>query len=234
VPPRAKRRTPARSPLVARSKKKKRNSHGRTTYHHGDLSRALIEAGLQLVETLGPEAITLRAVARKAKVSHNAPYHHFASKSELLAAVAAAGFDRMIDLIRQQAAAARPSTPLDLLRCVGRGYMLYAVGNPSVFRLMFRPELTRPAEHPLLREAEGRAFGVLAEVIDSCQKAGQIAPGDPRMVSAFCWSGVHGAAMLYVDHVFRETPLGELPLDDLIRDVNDMILLTVRNWQPPR
>lgn len=57
-------------------------------YHHGDLSRALVDAARKILETEGPAALSLRAVAREAGVSPAAPYHHFKDKNDLLEAVA--------------------------------------------------------------------------------------------------------------------------------------------------
>ena len=65
------------------------------SYHHGNLKQALLEASLDLIRKAGAGAFTLREVARRAGVSHNAPYRHFRDKEELLAALAAEGFDRL-------------------------------------------------------------------------------------------------------------------------------------------
>ena len=72
---------------------------GPRTYHHGDLSRALIVAGRHILETQGPAALSLRAVARQAGVSPAAPYHHFKDKSELLDAVASEGWHALGEAI---------------------------------------------------------------------------------------------------------------------------------------
>ena len=64
-------------------------------YHHGNLRKTLLDAAVALIGEVGPRAFTLREVARRAGVSHNAPYRHFPSKDELLVAVAAEGFDRL-------------------------------------------------------------------------------------------------------------------------------------------
>jgi AcrR family transcriptional regulator len=189
------------------------------SYHHGDLRNALIEAGLAIVEQEGIEEVSLRAVARRASVSHSAPYHHFDTKAELLAAIAAAGFDRLVASIQQVAAESPLRCALDGLRAVGTGYLRFALAQPGVFRLMFRPELTRPADHPTLREAEARAFGTLLTTIVTCQKAGELPATDPRLLAAACWSTVHGLAVLHVEQVLRETPLGQLPIEDLARVV---------------
>src|SRR5581483_7666598 len=68
-------------------------------YHHGDLSRALVEAARRILEAEGPGALSLRAVAREAGVSPAAPYHHFKDKTELLEAVAQGGWEAISDAI---------------------------------------------------------------------------------------------------------------------------------------
>jgi AcrR family transcriptional regulator len=189
---------------------------GKKTYHHGDLRPALIEAGLAIVEGEGIAAVSLRAVARRAAVSHSAPYHHFASKSELLAAIAAAGFDRMVAAIDAAAGEMSLRSHLDALRAVGTGYLRFALGCPGVFRLMFRPELTKPAKHAVLAEAETRAFGKLLETVVACQRGGELPGSDPRPIAAACWSTMHGLAVLHTDQVLSETPLGQMPIEALI------------------
>lgn len=194
----------------------------RNRYHHGNLRAELLDAGLTIVEQEGVDAVSLRAVARRARVSHSAPYHHFATKAELLAALAAAGFDRMVVAIQQEMASA--VEPLDKLRAVGRGYMRFASENPSVFRMMFRPELTKPSQHPTLQEAEARAFGTLIETIALCQQAGHLPPGDPFELAACAWSGVHGLATLKVEQLLQETPLGDYAWDLLMNLVNEHVI----------
>lgn len=193
-------------------------------YHHGDLRHSLIEAGLAIVEQEGIEALSLRGVARRAQVSHSAPYHHFADRAGLLAAVAAEGFLRMVAEIQRQATTRPITCALDGLRCVGYGYVEFAAQNPGVFRLMFRPELTRPAQHPPLQQAEALAFGKLLESIIGCQAAGELPTGDPFPLALFAWSGVHGLAVLHVEQVLGETPLGERPFGELAHIVNETII----------
>jgi AcrR family transcriptional regulator len=210
----------------------KRKTKART-YHHGDLERALIKAGLAIVERDGVEALSLRAVARRAKVSHAAPYHHFRGKAGLLAAVAAAGFLQMVQVISEEAMRAKAIDPIDRLRAVGRGYVLFAVTHPSIFRLMFRPELTQPSEHTRLQEAEAAALGTLLETIIAAQQSGQLPGRDPRPLAGFAWSGVHGLAMLHIDNVIAETPLRELPFDQIAAEMNEAIIsgLKAHRWE---
>lgn len=196
----------------------------REHYHHGHLRDALIEAGLAIVEDEGVDAVSLRAVARRANVSHSAPYHHFASKAELLAALAAAGFDRLVLAIQQEIAKAQAEDPINQLRAIGRAYMHFAARNPSVFSLMFRPELTKPADHPLLQEAEARAFGTLMQTITLCQQANQLPASDPFQLAVCAWSSVHGLATLQVEQVLNETPLGSYAWKKLVETVNEFVI----------
>ena len=105
------------------------------SYHHGNLKQALLDASLNLIREVGPGAFTLREVARRAGVSHNAPYRHFRDKEELLAALAAEGFDRLTDAMTK---AAEPATSaLDRFRSSGRGYVEFALRYPQHFAVMF-------------------------------------------------------------------------------------------------
>ena len=216
-----------------RTSKTSRRPAPRRSYHHGDLERELLGAAMSIIEARGIEALTLRSVAQRAKVSHAAPYHHFANKAELLAGVAAAGYDGMVDAIGREIAAIRSADLLDRLRGVGRGYVRFAVERPTVFRLMFRPELTQPAKHPRLIEAEARAFGTLLETIVALQAKGQIAGKDPRPPAAFAWSAVHGLATLHIDEVLGETPLAQIKLDRLEAETIEAIIagLQARRWK---
>src|SRR5678816_1791656 len=73
-------------------------------YHHGDLRRAVVTAALETLSETQSVDFSLRELARRAGVSHNAPYKHFAEKGELLAAVSAAGFELLTKRITDQKA----------------------------------------------------------------------------------------------------------------------------------
>jgi AcrR family transcriptional regulator len=102
-------------------------------YHHGNLKQELLNTALTLISESGPQGFTLREVARRAGVSHNAPYRHFRDKDDLLAAVAAEGFARLTSAMKRSAA--RGKTPLERLRLCGRGYIQFAL--PQHFLVMF-------------------------------------------------------------------------------------------------
>ena len=94
-----------------------------------------------MLDEQGLDGLTLRAIARRAGVSHGAPLRHFPTLAALLSAVAAQGFRELIAAVDAQLAALDDgATALDRLAAAGRGYVHFAVGSPGVFTVMFRPE----------------------------------------------------------------------------------------------
>lgn len=151
------------------------------TYHHGDLRAALLQAAAELLEEQGLAALSVRETARRAGVSHNAPYRHFPNRDSLLAALAAEGF-RMLD----EALAAKGT------RESGEAYVRFALAHPQRFQLMFtlrHPEL-RPKARGIHRTLE-RAFTGLG--------------ADANVAGAAAWSLMHGLAQLLVDGHFENS-----------------------------
>jgi AcrR family transcriptional regulator len=173
------------------------------SYHHGNLKQALLAASLDLIRKAGPGAFTLRAVARRAGVSHNAPYRHFRKKEELLAALAAEGFDHLTAAMNTAAESA--SGALERFRLSGRGYVEFALRYPQHFAVMF--DLPWQYElYPQTRAAGERAFGTLVRYVEACQAEGVLPPGDARPFALLAWSMVHGVAKLAIS---RRLPLSE-------------------------
>ena len=169
----------------------------RAAYHHGDLRRVLLQASLELIDEGGIAALSLREVARKAGVSHNAPYHHFEDRGSLLAAIAEEGFaDLAGEMARARAAA--PDARARLEAC-GLAYVRFALSSPSRFKVMFRPELAAPAEGENLVRASSPALETLTGAIVEAQQAGLAPPGDPAPLVLTSWSAVHGLASLWLD-----------------------------------
>src|SRR5216117_2127251 len=112
-----------------------------TTYHHGNLRTALLRAAGERLEKQGITALSLREAARRAGVSHNAPYRHFADREALLAALAAEGFAMLAERLRGQPG-----------REMGEAYVRFALEQPQRFRLMFGG-LLPIARYPELRSA---------------------------------------------------------------------------------
>jgi AcrR family transcriptional regulator len=179
-------------------KAKPRPAAGASSYHHGDLRRALIEAALAMLTEEGAWNFTLREVARRAGVSHNAPYNHFADKSALLAELAALGFrtlrEQMDTAARRHARSARQA-----LLGIATAYVRFGVEHPAHYRLMFGPELAEKDKHPALQEAGDATFGVLTAALERGQAAGQIRQAPVREQALACWSLVHGLTTLLID-----------------------------------
>src|ERR1700716_3091004 len=103
-------------------------------YHHGNLREALLKSAIRLIAEVGPTAFTIREVARRAGVSHNAPYRHFQDKDELIAAIANEGFERLAGAMKQSAAAG--TTGIDRLQLCGASYVEFALRWPGHFLAM--------------------------------------------------------------------------------------------------
>ena len=167
-------------------------------YHHGDLRRALIDTALAMVTEEGAWNFTLREVARRAGVSHAAPYNHFEDKSALLAEVAALGFQSLRQTL--EAAARRQSrSARQALAGIAAAYVRFGVEHPAHYRLMFGAELADKARHPSLQAASDAAFAVLTGVLERGQASGQIRRDPVRDQALAAWSLVHGLTTLLID-----------------------------------
>src|SRR6516225_12118935 len=170
-------------------------------YHHGNLREALLHAALRLIAEVGPTAFTLREVARRAGVSHNAPYRHFRDRDDLMAAVAAQGFGELTRAMIE--AATGKADALERLKCAGLGYVTFALRRPEHFTVMFdAPVLKR--KHPDSAAAGEEAFATLLNFVKDCQEAGRLPSGDLRQMALVAWTMVHGVAKLAIT--------GRLPL----------------------
>ena len=174
----------------------------KTPYHRANLKQSLLDSAVALVAEVGPQAFTLREVARRAGVSHNAPYRHFHDKRDLLGAVAAQGFDRLDESMRK--AMAGGSTATDRLRLSGRGYVQFALDYPQHLLVMFDTPSSEEAR-PEYAQAALRAFQTLVDAIAAVQAEGGLPPGDPLPFAIVSWAGVHGLAKLAIS--------GRLPFD---------------------
>jgi AcrR family transcriptional regulator len=171
-------------------------------YHHANLRQTLLDAAVTLIGEVGSRAFTLREVARRAGVSHNAPYRHFVSKDVLLADVAAEGFDRLT--ASMQKSMARGRSPLERLELCGCGYVAFALRWPQHFLVMF--DLPRAPHRQEKHQAAGQnAFAVLQKCIADAHRSGDLPASDLLPLAWMAWSFVHGIAKLAIS--------GNLPLN---------------------
>ncbi len=159
----------------------------------GNARQALIRAAIEIIGESGAANIGLRDAARRAGVTHGAPYRHFKDRASLVAAVAEEGFHA---LRAASSAAIRKasSDPRTKLKALGMSYVLFALENPGYFRVMFGPEAV--GHTPQVRTAEAAVFSQCVALVEEAQLAGVVAEGDPRELALAAWSGVHGLAEL--------------------------------------
>ncbi|AUX47326.1 TetR family transcriptional regulator [Sorangium cellulosum] len=168
---------------------------GRGTYHHGDLRQALVDAALRALEGERAEDLSLRALGRELGVSPRAPYRHFETKEELLAAVAVEGFRAFGALMTQRVAAAG-ADPIARLRAVAEAYVLFAIERPAAFRVMYAPYATVNESAPDLLRARAEGHQVTMDALAEGQAAGLLREGDPMQLALVLWSSMHGLAVL--------------------------------------
>lgn len=187
---------------VTTSNEAKATARGEQSYHHGDLKNALIAAGLAILASDGVERLTLREVARRARVSHTAPYRHFANKEALLAAIAEDGFAQLTAALEAalmvHTTTARSATAQVVAG--GLAYVQFAQHQPAIFRLMFSQIVGDRSQHPTLSLAAKRAFVTLQDAIIAGQQRDEFVVGPADQLTMALWAMVHGLAMLVIDN----------------------------------
>jgi len=188
------------------------------SYHHGDLRPALLDAALRLLEESDPGHLSLRAIAREAGVSRAAPYHHFADREALLAAVAAEGF-RALRAAMMERLESTAGTLLERMREMGVAYVVFAVRHPQLYRLMFGGELhNRERDAGLVRES-AETYAALGRAMEQSMQGESQSEGEPDAVALSAWALVHGLAMLLVDRRVGNRDMSNEQLEALARRV---------------
>jgi AcrR family transcriptional regulator len=176
----------------------------RRPFHHGNLAPALVEAALALLDETQDWDFSLREVARRAGVSHNAPYKHFPEKRDLLAAVAARGFEALAEHTLSSLKGLSDARA-QLLAC-GRAFVARGIANPALYRLMFSAVLTSPdAGRPAIEKvAADKARAVVDAALADAVRSGVLPssmanPREGAAASLAIWSMLHGLTMLAID-----------------------------------
>jgi AcrR family transcriptional regulator len=182
----------------------------RRTYHHGDLRRTLLDAGVALARDGGPDAVVLREATRRAGVVPNAAYRHFASRNDLLQAVRAEALAALAVVMEKELARHRQGqTAADAaraaLRAIGTAYLKFAQSEPGLFRTAFsvhgEPETT---SNPAMAGRSGlNPFQLLSSALDRLAQAGVLPPERRPGAEYLAWSAVHGLAMLALEGPLR-------------------------------
>ena len=178
----------------------------RSSYHHGNLRHALVEATVRLIEEKGPQAFTLAEAARLAGVSAAAPYRHFAGRDELLEEVARQGFEEFAERLEAALAVGRTS-PLAAFLNMGRAYLRFAAERRGFYIAMFESGISITGNEALTQAAD-RARGVLVTAAEALFQR-SAAPRPPAgMVADHIWALSHGVVELFG----RGKPGGRSPI----------------------
>ncbi len=181
-------------------------AHRSRPYHHGNLRETLVEAGVELARTGGPDAVVLRAVSRQAGVSHSAAYRHFADHDELLAAVGARCMAELAHLMAARTRAVRVRDPVRRARArleaVGRAYVDFAVSEPGWFRTAFAGHPAGPGERAT--PPGNDPYALLSARLDELVEVGALPPERRPGAEQAAWSMVHGLSNLLLDGPLRD------------------------------
>ncbi len=187
-----------------------RQREPRHTYHHGNLRRTLLDAGIALARAGGPDAVVLREATRRAGVVPNAAYRHFSSRHALLQAVRSAALAALAAAMEKQLARLRRGKQgTDLarasLRAIGVGYLRFARAEPGLFRTAFAVPDDPEAEGFVSRAGPSGLdpFQLLSAALDDMVKAGLLPPDRRPGAEYLAWSAVHGLAMLVLEGPLR-------------------------------
>jgi len=202
---------------VGVTKKLRSKTPVRTTYRHGDLRRALLEAGIALARAGGPDAVVLREATRRVGVVPNAAYRHFASRQDLLEAVRSAALSELANAMEAEIAKVRRmKSPEEAaratLRAVGAGYLRFAFTETGLFRTAFAtPELLGFTGDPARKGKSGLdPLETLASALDALVATGLLPPERRPGAEFLAWSSVHGFAMLVIDGPLHEIPRADV------------------------
>lgn len=193
------------------------------TYHHGDLKNALIKAGIEILSKEGIEGLSLRKVAQRAGVSHNAPYSHFPDKQSLIAAISTEGFKQLYEELGL-AISAHPTEPKIQLQDGAQRYVQFAMNNTDTFKIMFSGVLEKEKEYPAFVEISQRTFDRVVEIVRACQEAGILRSSPPEKMAVAVWGQVHGIISLMLEGQITHAVLDHSDIRDVVLFALDQLM----------
>ncbi|WP_084093129.1 TetR/AcrR family transcriptional regulator [Andreprevotia lacus] len=187
----------------------------RRNYRHGDLRRALLEAGIALARNGGPEAVVLREATRQAGVVPNAAYRHFANRDDLLRAVRAHALSQVAIAMETELDKLSPTLPplayaQGCVRAVGTGYLHYAHAEPGLFKtaFFFHEGVEADADPAKAGNSGLNPFQLLSQALERLAAAGGLPPERRLGAEYLAWSAVHGLALLISEGPLQGVPEG--------------------------
>lgn len=167
------------------------------SYHHGDLREALITETLAMVQADETSLIGFRELARRLDVSRTAPYRHFETVEDLLAAVAEEGF-RMFSASLEAVTQKKSMEPRARLLELAEAYLTFALANSGHYRLMFSENFYRKDAFPEVARLAAQSFGFLRDTVSLCLDP-EASDKDRDRIATLSWASVHGIAQLFND-----------------------------------
>ncbi len=160
---------------------------------HGDVRRLVLDAAIAIIELEGAESLSMREVARRAGVSHQAPYHYFGDRSGILAAISEEGFTGLAQAFRDVHETEMPAAKAGFI-----AYLNFSRQHVGHFRVMFRNDICGVTTHAPTQTAADSAFDELRLMVSRITGP-EIDPNKAFTFAAMLWSLSHGLATLVID-----------------------------------
>jgi AcrR family transcriptional regulator len=184
-------------------------------YHHGDLENALIKAGVEILAKEGIDGLSLRNVAKRAGVSHSAPYAHFKDRQSLIAAISTEGFKQLYAEL-DAAIAPYVRDPKQQLVEAAWAYVEFATNNADTFKIMFSGVLEKEKEYPSFVEISRKLFERVVDIVRACQAAGVLRSDPPELIAVSIWGQVYGVILLSLEGQISHTVLDRFALREIV------------------
>ena len=180
-----------------------------------------------LIEEHGLEKLSMRDVARRLGVSHQAPYKHFASREHILAEIIARTFDEFASYLERHTPDS--AQPFEDLHSMGVAYLDYAHQYPLKYRLMFNTPLPEPENHKGMMKNAQKAFSILEDRLSRMRlrPIDENAPPSPRLDAMFIWSTLHGFASIMQSDTLDTLEMNEHDLNMALERVMQRMSLAI-------
>lgn len=188
-------------------------------YHHGDLTKSLLETAALIIKEQGVESLSMRKLADLVGVSRTAPYHHFKDKNTLLCALAEQGFHEQEQIIKNLIK--QKDSPRELFTRYVYHYLEYAQKHSETYDLMYGRTIWKAGEpNEALKSASKRTFKIWIEWVEVLQAHKILANNNsPLRIGQTTWASLHGLARLFIDGIYLEQPDSSDMIEQMIKNL---------------